>query len=106
MSAAGLYVTAVAAGVAMCGCCQAEIDRAIGLMSGATRRVVGVDCDMRQPKTSTPFSDMCAALLVASKLKRAERCLSRLQTTAYGSSAAIVTAAVPSLCSLAVFSHV
>lgn len=45
---------------------------------------------------------MCAALLLTAKLRRADQCRSRIEVTAYGTSAAIVSAAVPALCELAV----
>jgi hypothetical protein len=91
----------------MCRNCQREIDRAVGLLSVGGRRMVEIrrNCPDRFGVSATetsPFSDMCAALLLVAKLRRAERCLGRIDITTYGASAATVAAAVPALCELAV----
>ena len=88
----------------MCRSCQAEIDRAVGMLSTPGRRLllVAPHKAIDTPVSCTPFSDMCAALLLAAKLRRARACLGRIDTTAYGTSPGVIDAAVPQLCAVVV----
>ena len=84
----------------MCTQCQRQLDRAIGMLSAAGRRRVNIDgsCFVSTPATATPYTELCAALLVAAKLRAAQRCKLHLGLCAYNTSAAIVLAEVPMFC--------
>lgn len=83
----------------MCRSCQNEIDRSIKLMGEKTRVRLRVSAaNLVAHRKVAPCADMCAALLLRSRLQRLRKCLCALGVTSYGATIARIDTEMPRLC--------